>query len=213
MKSRTGSKVRHVIRFFILMTAFVIIRMFLRLTGLRFSIVNPRIPAQAEAALGFYELRDAVFAQKYGGEEPRGQERDQYDHASIFLTVTRYGKIVAGCRIIHRNLLDGQMLPVETYLGEESRMTITQDAVEVSRMINTLGNNRMVFFGLHLAVFGYLAGKGFPMSLATIRKNYLELILRKRFGDGFFERLSGSAVMVKSTSSRAVTFVPVRIHF
>jgi N-acyl-L-homoserine lactone synthetase len=199
------------IKIFILMAAFVVIKAFLSFRGIRIALVNPRLPAHQEAARGFYELRDAIFSEKYGWEEPKGFERDQYDQASIFLTTTCHGKIVAGCRVIHRDRLsDGHTLPVETYLDEESERIITKKAVEVSRMINTLGNDRLVFLAMHLAVYAYLWKHGFPVAVATIRENYLEKILRKKFGDGYFRKLSGVA-MVKKTPTGSVIFVPTQL--
>ncbi len=213
MNAHTGTALLNAaadrIKEYLLMAGFLVTKAILWFEGIRIEEINPRIPRDQGSATEFYKLRDAVFAEKYGWEEPRGLERDRFDHASIFLIVIRRGRTIAGCRIIHREFLDkGQCLPVEAYLDEESTAIITENAVEISRMINTLPKERTVFLGLHLAVYAYLRQRRFPIALATIRENYLEKVLHKKFGVEHFQKRSGIA-MKKGKN----VFVPIQLHF
>ena len=162
----------------------------LRLSGYELRIVDPALPIHAALATSFYRLRDQIFAEKYQWEEPQGLERDRYDRAAKFIVVIRDGQVVAGCRIIHRSLLNNP-LPMEETLDEAGRMVINPStAVEISRMINSSGN-RLVFDALHLMVRQYLEQGGLE-AFASTRRDYLEQKLDLKFGAEHFPRLSGS---------------------
>ncbi|MDD2766288.1 MAG: acyl-homoserine-lactone synthase [Candidatus Moranbacteria bacterium] len=184
-----------------------ILAMILVLLGMRIIRVNPVAPRDRKLAKLFYELRDDVFAKKHHWEEPRGEERDRYDLASIFIVVMKGDRAVAGCRIIHKKLLLGNPLPMEEGLSQFEQIAIPRDAIEISRMINTSGS-KLVFFALHLAVYTYAKTGGFRKVFATIRKVYLEERLDKIFGKEYFERLTATTIKRKGADQ----FIPVQIH-
>jgi GNAT acetyltransferase-like protein len=178
----------------------------LRIRGYRLMLVDPALPAHAALAQSFYRLRDQIFAQKYEWEEPRGLERDRYDRAAKFIVVIRKDEVVAGCRIIHRNLLNGA-LPMEESLDESGREMIDPDtAVEISRMINDSGS-RLVFDALHLMVRDYLRTGGLQ-AFASTRRDYLEKKLDRQFGAEHFPRLPGPIKQRKGKDGKVYEFVP-----
>lgn len=181
----------------------------LRLIGYKLRVVDPALPAHALMAQSFYRLRDQIFAEKYEWEEPKGLERDRYDRAAKFVVVIRDGQVVAGCRIIHRSLLSGP-LPMEETLDATGRMMIHPDnAVEISRMINSSGS-RLVFDALHLMVRQYLEQGGLE-AFASTRRDYLEKKLDRKFGTEHFPRLSGSIKQRIGKDGKSYEFVPHRI--
>ncbi len=196
--------IRSLIPFFVSISK--ILAFILVLFGMRIKTVNPVAPSDQKIARSFYELRDDVFAKKHHWEEPRGEERDRFDLASIFIVVMKGKRAIAGCRIIHKRLLLGASLPMEESLDNCSRTVISTDAIEVSRMINTSGS-KLVFMALHLAVYAYAKTGGFRKVYATIRKIYLEGRLDKVFGKEYFERIPGT-IKRKGNDS----FIPVQIH-
>jgi len=200
---------RPIMKFFIPFFASIarILALFLIFKRMKIVKVNPVAPSDQKLARSFYELRDDVFAKKHHWEEPRGEERDRYDLASIFIVVMKGERAVAGCRIIHKKLLLGNPLPMEEGLNSFSTgRLIPRDAIEISRMINTSGS-KLVFFALHLAVYAYAKNGGFRRVFATIRKIYLEGRLDKVFGKEYFERLSG-----ETKKKGSEQFIPVQIH-
>jgi len=181
----------------------------LRIQGYRLRVVAPALPAHAGLAQSFYRLRDQIFAQKYEWEEPRGLERDRYDRAAKFIVVVRNDEVVAGCRIIHRNLLN-DALPMEAALDETGRAMINPDtAVEISRMINNSGS-RLIFDALHLMVRDYLKTGGLQ-AFASTRRDYLENKLDRQFGARHFPRLPGSIKRREGKDGKMYEFVPHRI--
>jgi GNAT acetyltransferase-like protein len=178
----------------------------LRMRGYRLMQVDPALPAHAALAQSFYRLRDQIFAQKYEWEEPRGLERDRYDRAAKFIVVVRNDEVVAGCRIIHRNLLN-DALPMEETLDEKARAMIHPDsAVEISRMINDSGS-RLVFDALHLMVRDYLRSGGLQ-AFASTRRDYLEKKLDRQFGAEHFPRLPGPIKQREGKDGKVYEFVP-----
>ena len=181
----------------------------IRCCGYQIRVVDPALPAHALMAQSFYRLRDQIFAEKYQWEEPQGLELDRYDRAANFVVVIRDGQVVAGCRIIHRSLLNNP-LPMEETLDEAGRMVINPStAVEISRMINSSGS-RLVFDALHLMVRQYLEQGGLE-AFASTRRDYLEKKLDRKFGAEHFPRLSGSIKQRIGKDGKSYEFVPHRI--
>ena len=181
----------------------------IRCCGYQIRVVDPALPAHALMAQSFYRLRDQIFAEKYQWEEPQGLELDRYDRAAKFVVVIRDGQVVAGCRIIHRSLLNNP-LPMEETLDEAGRMVINPStAVEISRMINSSGS-RLVFDALHLMVRQYLEQGGLE-AFASTRRDYLEKKLDRKFGAEHFPRLSGSIKQRIGKDGKSYEFVPHRI--
>lgn len=178
----------------------------LRLQGYRLVVIDPAFPAHALLAQSFYRLRDQIFAEKYEWEEPRGLERDRYDRAAKFIVVVKDDTVVAGCRIIHKSLLNGP-LPMEETLDEVGQTMIDPSrAVEISRMINNSGS-RLVFDALHLKVRQYLED-GALEAFASTRRDYLEKKLERQFGSEHFPRLPGSIKQRVGKDGRTYEFVP-----
>lgn len=181
----------------------------LRLCGYRLQVVDPTLPLHAALATSFYRLRDQIFAEKYEWEEPQGLERDRYDRAAKFIVVIHDNRVVAGCRIIHRSLLNSP-LPLEETLDADGRMMVDpRTAVEISRMINSSGS-RLVFDALHLMVRQYLEAHGLE-AFASTRRDYLEKKLDRKFGAEHFPRLSGSIKQRTGKDGKSYEFVPHRI--
>jgi hypothetical protein len=177
----------------------------LRICGMKIAIVNPNTGKKEDLAIKFYKLRDDIFAKKHHWEEPRGQERDRYDAASQFILVVKRGCVVAGCRIIHKELLGGP-LPFEKdggREGQEDDALVGLRSIEVSRMINTT-RNALVSLVLHLSVYVYAKKGDYEGVFAVIRESYL-ISLERRFGKKYFHRFSGC--MQKGSFK----FIPVRI--
>lgn len=181
----------------------------IRFRGYQLRIIDPELPTHAALATSFYHLRDQIFAEKYEWEEPHGLERDRYDRAAKFIVVTRGNQVVAGCRIIHRSLLNGP-LPLEETLDAIGLSMIHQEtAVEISRMINSSGS-RLVFDALHLMVHQYLYTSGLE-AFASTRRDYLEKKLDRKFGSEHFPRLPGSIKQRIGKDGKSYEFVPHRI--
>lgn len=181
----------------------------LRLRGYELQVVDPALPLHAALATSFYRLRDQIFAEKYEWEEPQGLERDRYDRAAKFVVVIRGEHVVAGCRIIHRSLLNDS-LPMEETLDAAGQMMINpRTAVEISRMINISGS-RLIFDALHLMVRQYLEHGGLE-AFASTRRDYLEKKLDRKFGAEHFPRLSGSIKQRIGKDGKSYEFVPHRI--
>jgi N-acyl-L-homoserine lactone synthetase len=176
----------------------------LRICGMKIAIVNPNTGKEEELAIKFYKLRDDIFAKKHHWEEPRGQERDRYDSASQFILVIKRGCVVAGCRIIHKELLGGP-LPFEKDGGLQGQedASVGLRSIEVSRMINTT-RTALVSLVLHLSVYVYAKKGNYEGVFAVIRESYL-ISLERRFGKKYFHRFSGC--MQKGNFK----FIPVRI--
>lgn len=188
---------------------FRLFRLALRIQGYRLLVVAPALPAHAGLARSFYRLRDQIFAQKYEWEEPRGLERDRYDRAAKFIVVVRNDEVVAGCRIIHRNLLN-DALPMEAALDETGRAMIDPEtAVEISRMINNSGS-RLILDTLHLMVLDYLKSEGLQ-AFASTRRDYLEKKLYRQFGTWRFPRLPGCIKRRAGKDGKMYEFVSHRI--
>jgi hypothetical protein len=154
----------------------------------------------AELAKAFYQLRDEVFAQKYGWEEPRGAERDRYDDNAIFVLAVEGNEVLAGCRVVFK---DGpsEPLPIEVATG----IRLPDGAVEVSRVINVSGDPRLLG-QIYSGVLGLVVDSGFAEAYAVIRSGFLAAIERQTSLPFRVERIAGEPLRKGEES-----FLPVRL--